>query len=260
MWLCIDNRCCLRRSIQHGETSVLIFKSFYVDSVSARHWAPSAGGSGTSCGPAKERHPDQNQRGNFENSRGCRPPQPDHSGLSSHWSSVQLQLSPVNFSFLIIISYCSCFSVILVHQQPLCHQCWHPDRQWRHSCPRGSTCGPPASYPSEWCHCSGIYPRSEQLCLFVLVWLAQQMHVAHQTGLGVGVILLLVLLGGVIYVAYRFHYRSAKPFHFQYFKVSLLSSVTTSTLAHQTGWSFVFNGFYSPRLSDSPWLALNQNH
>lgn len=46
------------------------------------------------------------------------------------------------------------------------------------------------------------------------------MHVAHQTGMGVGVVLLLVLLGGAIYVGYRFHSRNAKPFHFHYFKVT----------------------------------------
>ncbi|XP_075900072.1 stabilin-2 isoform X3 [Nelusetta ayraudi] len=47
---------------------------------------------------------------------------------------------------------------------------------------------------------------------------AAHMHVAHQTGMGVGVVLLLVLLGGAIYVGYRFHSRNAKPFHFHYFK------------------------------------------
>lgn len=62
------------------------------------------------------------------------------------------------------------------------------------------------------------------------------MHVAHQTSLGVGVVLLLVLLGGAIYVGYHFHYRSAKPFRFHYFKVT---SCFITSLADQRWQSFL---------------------
>lgn len=59
------------------------------------------------------------------------------------------------------------------------------------------------------------------------------MHVAHQTSLGVGVVLFLVLLGGAIYVGYHFHYRSAKPFKFHYFKVTSCFITSTAALAYQ---------------------------
>lgn len=62
-----------------------------------------------------------------------------------------------------------------------------------------------------------------------LLRLVQQMHVAHRTGLGLGVVLLLVLLGGAIYVGYHFHSRNAKPFHFHYFKVTRTRFITSWT-------------------------------
>lgn len=45
------------------------------------------------------------------------------------------------------------------------------------------------------------------------------MHVAHQTGMGVGVVLLFILVGGAIFIGYHFYTHSAKPFSFHYFKV-----------------------------------------
>lgn len=46
------------------------------------------------------------------------------------------------------------------------------------------------------------------------------MHVAHKAGMGIGVVLLIALVGGAIFVGYRF-YRNTKPFQFHYFKVRL---------------------------------------
>lgn len=66
------------------------------------------------------------------------------------------------------------------------------------------------------------------------------MHMGHQTGVGVGVVLLLVLVGGVIWVGYRFHAHSAKPFRFHYFKVTscLVTSCSHSgsRWSHMTSW------------------------
>lgn len=42
---------------------------------------------------------------------------------------------------------------------------------------------------------------------------------AHQTGVGAGVVLLFVLVGGAIFIGYHFYAHSAKPFSFHYFKV-----------------------------------------
>ncbi|XP_015254887.1 PREDICTED: stabilin-2 [Cyprinodon variegatus] len=46
----------------------------------------------------------------------------------------------------------------------------------------------------------------------------QEMQVAHQAGMGVGVLLLILLLLGVVFVGYRFCSHSSKPFQFHYFK------------------------------------------
>uniref|UniRef100_A0A3B4ESD6 Stabilin 2 n=1 Tax=Pundamilia nyererei TaxID=303518 RepID=A0A3B4ESD6_9CICH len=45
-----------------------------------------------------------------------------------------------------------------------------------------------------------------------------QMHVAHKAGMGIGVVLLIALLGGAIFVGYRFYRNNTKPFQFHYFK------------------------------------------
>ncbi|XP_029968953.1 stabilin-2 isoform X2 [Salarias fasciatus] len=47
---------------------------------------------------------------------------------------------------------------------------------------------------------------------------SHQMAVAHKAGMGVGVVLLLLLVAGVLFVGYHFYSRSAKPFRFHYFK------------------------------------------
>ncbi|XP_034019032.1 stabilin-2 [Thalassophryne amazonica] len=47
-----------------------------------------------------------------------------------------------------------------------------------------------------------------------------QLHASHRAGLGVGLILLVLLVGVVIFVAYRFYNNTIKPFHFHYFKDS----------------------------------------
>ncbi|XP_071358845.1 stabilin-2 isoform X1 [Trachinotus anak] len=46
----------------------------------------------------------------------------------------------------------------------------------------------------------------------------QEMHVAHKAGMGVGVVLLIVVVAGVIFVGYHFYTRNTKPFQFHYFK------------------------------------------
>uniref|UniRef100_A0A3B3I825 Stabilin 2 n=1 Tax=Oryzias latipes TaxID=8090 RepID=A0A3B3I825_ORYLA len=48
--------------------------------------------------------------------------------------------------------------------------------------------------------------------------LIQQMHVAHQAGVGVGAVLLALLMVGVAFVAYHFYRQRSKPFQFHYFK------------------------------------------
>lgn len=45
------------------------------------------------------------------------------------------------------------------------------------------------------------------------------MHVAHRAGIGVGVVLLITVAVGVIFVGYRFYSQTTKPFRFHYFKV-----------------------------------------
>lgn len=54
------------------------------------------------------------------------------------------------------------------------------------------------------------------------------MHVAHKAGMGVGVVLLIVLVGGAIFVGYNFYNHSSKPFQFHYFKVRWLFLVELS--------------------------------
>uniref|UniRef100_A0A3B3XHF2 Stabilin 2 n=1 Tax=Poecilia mexicana TaxID=48701 RepID=A0A3B3XHF2_9TELE len=44
------------------------------------------------------------------------------------------------------------------------------------------------------------------------------LHSAHQAGMGVGVVLLILLVVGAIFVGYRFYHHSSKPFQFHYFK------------------------------------------
>ncbi|XP_067346973.1 stabilin-2 isoform X2 [Channa argus] len=46
----------------------------------------------------------------------------------------------------------------------------------------------------------------------------QEMHVAHKAGMGVGVVLLVVLVAGVVFVGYHFYTHTTKPFQFHYFK------------------------------------------
>ncbi|XP_065807292.1 stabilin-2 isoform X1 [Labrus bergylta] len=46
----------------------------------------------------------------------------------------------------------------------------------------------------------------------------QQMKVAHRAGLGVGVVVLVILLGAVVFVGYKFYAHKTKPFRFHYFK------------------------------------------
>lgn len=45
-----------------------------------------------------------------------------------------------------------------------------------------------------------------------------KMPVAHKAGVGVGVVLLVVVVAGVLFVGYNFYSHSAKPFRFHYFK------------------------------------------
>ncbi|PWA18307.1 hypothetical protein CCH79_00020187, partial [Gambusia affinis] len=45
-----------------------------------------------------------------------------------------------------------------------------------------------------------------------------EMHSAHRAGMGVGVVLLILLVVGAIFVGYRFYHHSSKPFQFHYFK------------------------------------------
>ncbi|XP_040886255.1 stabilin-2 isoform X2 [Toxotes jaculatrix] len=45
-----------------------------------------------------------------------------------------------------------------------------------------------------------------------------EMHVAHRAGMGVGVLLLIGLMAGAIFVGYHFYTHNTKPFHFHYFK------------------------------------------
>lgn len=47
------------------------------------------------------------------------------------------------------------------------------------------------------------------------------MHVANKAGMGIGVVLLIALVGGAIFVGYRFYRNTTKPFQFHYFKVRL---------------------------------------
>lgn len=51
------------------------------------------------------------------------------------------------------------------------------------------------------------------------LWLVLQMHVTHKAGMGVGVVLLIAVVGGVVFVGYHFYTHSTKPFNFHYFKV-----------------------------------------
>lgn len=46
----------------------------------------------------------------------------------------------------------------------------------------------------------------------------QVMHAAHQAGMGVGVVLLILLVVAAIFVGYRFYSHNSKPFQFHYFK------------------------------------------
>ncbi|XP_029282312.1 stabilin-2 [Cottoperca gobio] len=46
----------------------------------------------------------------------------------------------------------------------------------------------------------------------------QEMHAAHQAGMGVGVVLLVLLVVGVVFVGYHFYTHKTKHFQFHYFK------------------------------------------
>lgn len=52
--------------------------------------------------------------------------------------------------------------------------------------------------------------------------MGQQMHAVHKAGMGVGVVLIVALVGGAIFVGYHFYTHSSKPFQFHYFKVRRL--------------------------------------
>lgn len=47
------------------------------------------------------------------------------------------------------------------------------------------------------------------------------MHVGHKAGMGVGVLLLVMLVAGVVFIGYHFYTHNTKPFQFHYFKVTL---------------------------------------
>lgn len=49
------------------------------------------------------------------------------------------------------------------------------------------------------------------------------MHMAHQAGMGVGVVLLVIVVVSAVFVGYHFYTRSVKPFHFHYFKVTFMN-------------------------------------
>lgn len=50
---------------------------------------------------------------------------------------------------------------------------------------------------------------------------------AHRAGIGVGVLLLVAVATGALFVGYRFYSHTAKPFRFHYFKVSFLVPVAS---------------------------------
>lgn len=52
------------------------------------------------------------------------------------------------------------------------------------------------------------------------------MKATQQAGMGVGVVLLIALVVGIMFVGYRFYSRNTKPFQFHYFKVSSPGGLT----------------------------------
>ncbi|KAM4614943.1 LOW QUALITY PROTEIN: stabilin-2 [Polymixia lowei] len=46
----------------------------------------------------------------------------------------------------------------------------------------------------------------------------KELHVGHKAGMGVGVVLLVILVAGVMFVGYHFYTHNTKPFQFHYFK------------------------------------------
>ena len=61
------------------------------------------------------------------------------------------------------------------------------------------------------------------------------MHVAQKAGIGGGVLVLVLVMGGVIFIGYHFYKNNPKPFRFHYFKVCRIQSVSKTPpniLAH----------------------------
>lgn len=68
------------------------------------------------------------------------------------------------------------------------------------------------------------------------------MRVAHRAGVGVGVVLLLALVGGALFVGHRFYAHTSKPFRFHYFKVGFLFSALQAFVSSLTTFPWTGGG------------------
>ncbi|XP_072234103.1 stabilin-2 [Leuresthes tenuis] len=88
-----------------------------------------------------------------------------------------------------------------------------------------------------------------------------QMQVAHRAGMGVGVVLLIVLVTGIVFVGYHFYRRNTKPFQFHYFKEDARDDEeATAANCSRSICNPVYEESLEPTQSDTPAVKVEDKH
>ncbi|KAM6895722.1 stabilin-2 [Xenentodon cancila] len=85
-----------------------------------------------------------------------------------------------------------------------------------------------------------------------------KLHVAHQAGMGVGVLLLIILVAGAVFVGYHFYSRKSKPFQFRYFKDE--EEEAAATPGSRTICNPMYEASPDPAESHTPAATVDDKH
>ncbi|KAM4569636.1 stabilin-2 [Odontesthes bonariensis] len=88
-----------------------------------------------------------------------------------------------------------------------------------------------------------------------------KMQVAHRAGMGVGVVLLIVLVTGIVFVGYYFYKHNTKPFQFHYFKEDDGDDeAATAANCSRSITNPVYEAGPEPAQSDTPAVTVEDKH
>ncbi|KAM8740220.1 stabilin-2 isoform 1-T1 [Acanthopagrus schlegelii] len=87
-----------------------------------------------------------------------------------------------------------------------------------------------------------------------------EMHVGHKAGMGVGVLLLVILVAGVVFVGYHFYTHNTKPFQFHYFKEDEVEEEAPPTDSNRSICNPVYEAAPEPAESNTSDVTAKDKH